>query len=308
MAKPADLSKTCGIRIGTTTLFHRHHSSGQFEADMPVYNRLYEMGFRSFQVQPGNKSDEWLRSVKQWAAGLDEETHLHTIDFLVNSGDASECPVSSDSAVVQRAKDVFQKHLAKAALCGSLSHFGPYSAGLLAGQYFWTKEHDDRCVEWFRWMNTVAEEAKVIVEVEPINRFETGVSTLGHMWMLLQAANAGKYLRMGPDTCHQGFGESSTTKAWSEHNDHFGLTGHLSDSSRSVIGAQQALTATGVFPYLAGGKCKVKTWNVEAFGKDVDPGIAAALGLRVLPKMSGVLVMQASILRIRKEFAACTPA
>lgn len=82
-------------------------------------------------------------------------------------------------------------------------------------------------------------------------------------------------------------------------------TGHLSDSGRAVIGDQQALTMTGVFPFLATGLCSVKTWNVEAFGNDVNPGIAAALGLRVLPKQKGIEVMRLSYSRIVNEFSRC---
>ncbi|TSC57115.1 MAG: hypothetical protein Greene041662_1064, partial [Candidatus Peregrinibacteria bacterium Greene0416_62] len=192
MAKTADLSATKGIRIGATMLFHQHRGKDDFAADEADYDTLYGIGFRAFEVQPSNKSASWLKGLKQWAAGREEETHIHTIDFLVNIGDKPACPVSANKDIVQRAKDVFQAHLAQAALCGALSHFGPYSAGLLAGHYFWTPDHDARCVDFLAWANGIAANANMLVEIETLNRFETGVSTLDHMQELFERANTGK--------------------------------------------------------------------------------------------------------------------
>lgn len=304
-AKPPDLSRTKGIRIGATMLFHPHSGNNDFAADEAVYNKVYEFGYRAVQVQPSGQDDNWLAGLKQWAEGRSEETHVHTIDFLVNVGNEPACPVSEDVAVRQRARENFEQHLTKAALCGSRSHFGPYTAGLLAGHYPWTPAHDVRCVEFLSWANGIAANASMTVEFEPLNRFETGVSTLDHMWRLFSEAKTGVFMTLGPDTFHQNEGESSTVAAWGRHNKHFGKTGHLSDNGRAVIGDQQALTMTGVFPFLTTGLCSVETWNVEAFGKDVDPGIAAALCLRVLPRHTGLEVMRLSFDRIVNEFSRC---
>ena len=303
MAKPADLSKTKGNRIGATMLFHTHSGEDDFGADADIYNRVYGIGFRAVQVQPNSQSDNWLTGLKQWANERTEDVNVHSIDFFVNVGVTPTCPVSDDPERRSRARDEFQKQLSKARVCGALSHFGPLTSGLLAGHYFWEPKHDDRAVEFLSWARGIAANANMPVELEPLNRFEAGVSTLAHMQALIARANAGGFLRLGPDTFHQHVGESHTVDAWKAHNGNFGLTGHLSDDGRAIIGDEQAISQTGVIPYLASGKCSIKTWNIEAFGFDVNPGIAGALCLRRLPMQTGLEVMRKSFELVVTEFS-----
>lgn len=304
MAKLADLSRTKGVRIGATMLCHSHADSDDFAADAAVYQQMYDIGYRAVQVQSDTRGDNWLKGLQQWAAAQAEETWVYSIGFLVNTGDKPECPAGQHPSVC-RAKATFEKHVAKAQMCGARSLFGPYSAGLLAGYYSWTDAHDSKCVDWFKWLNGIAEAAKLVVEVEPINRFETGVNTIAHMARLLTDAQVGDYVKIGPDTCHQGFGEGNTVQTWKAFRSMFGRSGHLSDFGRAVIGAEQAVTGLGIIPYLASGQSGIECWNVEAFGSDVNPGIAQALGLRVLPKHKGLEVMRLSYERLVAEFAKC---
>lgn len=304
MSRPADLSRTRDIRIGATTLFHQHGEN--FEQDRPVYDELYGIGYRAFQVPCAGLSEDWLKSFKQWADAQQEETYVHTIGFFVNVGPNPECPVSDDPSRVNRAKDTLQKHLAKAAMCESRSHFGPYPSGLLAGYYAWTDAHTERCISFLQWADGIVKAAGIPLELEPLNRFEAGVSKLSELSGLLTASGVGSHMVMGIDTFHQSMGEPDTVEAWKQHDDRLGLLAHLSDSERLVIGDQQALTTTGVFPYLASGKCSVKTWSVEAFGSDTHPDIAGALCVRRLPSINGVEVYRRSFNRIVAEFAKCS--
>jgi hypothetical protein len=304
MANPANLDQTRGNRIGATMLFHNHSGTDDFAADAAVYQQMYDFGYRAVQVRSDVQSDNWLTGLRQWAASLTEETWVYSIGFLVNAGDKPECPVGVHGNVC-RAKEAFQKHVAKAQACGARSLFGPYSAGLLAGHYPWTPEHDEKCVNWFKWLNDIAEAAKLVVEAEPINRFETGVNTVAHMARLLTEAQVGEFVKIGPDTCHQGFGEGSTVQTWRTFRQLFGRSGHLSDFGRSVIGAEQAITGLGIIPYLATGKSGIECWNVEAVGSDVDPGISTALGIRIPLRHKGIEVMKLSFDRIVTEFAKC---
>jgi len=304
MSVPANLEQTKGNRIGTTTLFHVHHTN--FGEDQGVYDELYQIGFRAFQVPCADRSDDWLRSFKQWGADQQEQVHLHTIGFFVNTGPSPECPVSDDPDRVKRAKDTLQKHLAKAAICESRSHFGPYPSGLLAGHYPWTQAHDERCVRFLEWAEKTAAKAGMMIEMEALNRFEAGVSSLFELSGLFEMAGLMPHIKMGPDTFHQSMGEKDTVAAWLEYDNLFGKLGHLSDSGRQIIGDEQALTKTGIFRYLASGECSIKTWSIEAFGSDTDPGIAGALGVRRLPRITGVEVMRRSFNRVVAEFAKCS--
>lgn len=304
MAKPADLAATKGIRIGATMLFHSFSGKDDFAADEAIFDEVYKIGYRAVQVAADGQSDNWLAGLKRWAASQAEEVFVYAIGFLVNVGDQPACPVG-DIDRVSRAKTTFEQHVAKAMACGARALFGPYSAGLLAGHYQWTDTHDAKCIDWLKWVNGVGEATKLVIEVEPLNRFETGVNTVAHMSRLLTDAGVGEFVKIGPDTCHQGFGEGNTVQTWRAFRTFFGRTGHLSDSGRSVIGAEQAITGLGIIPYLAGGNSGPECWNVEAFGSDVDPGIAQALGLRVLPKHTGLEVMRLSYQRLVAEFAKC---
>jgi sugar phosphate isomerase/epimerase len=296
--------KTGGYRVGAVML--GKDLSPNFPDDLPRYELLYKAGYAAFQVFLLGCSDEYLQGLNAWAASKGpEEVEISGLLAFLNYDDTGTCPLSPNYQKRERAWQQVRDTFRKAILVGATGIHGPMYQGLFGVDL---NGHPRRNQVTYRknfleFLSRIAEQYKLPVGLEVLNMHEfapPGPTTLERGWELIEDARKSQYMKLLFDTCHQGQGEQSTSRAWHLFANMVGCI-HFSDYGRTLLGQEQALTPV-IFRYLLDAKLKT-TIYVESVGADCNPLIQKALHVNTLPTLTGDEVLLENMKFIERKFA-----
>jgi D-psicose/D-tagatose/L-ribulose 3-epimerase len=199
------------------------------DAMMPVLEKLKAMGYDGVEIPIFNLDLDYTA----WGKRLD---NLGLQRTAVSVRTVDDNPISPDASVRQKGVDANKRMLDCCAAAGVQTVVGPYHSAL--GHFTGLSRTKDEWTWGIESMRATAEHAgkvKVMLGVEPLNRFE--------VYFLNAQADAAEfcrqvnhpYCRMMYDTFHSNIEEKSVTKAFNDIKDMLCHI-HISENDRSTPG------------------------------------------------------------------------
>jgi D-psicose/D-tagatose/L-ribulose 3-epimerase len=252
------------MKIGMNLLLWTGHVT---DADFPTIAKLKAAGFDGVELPLFDGTADHYRKVR---AELDKQGLACSTVTIMNP-DAN--PISPDAAIRQKAVERLKWAVEMNQILGSVALCGPFHSplGVFSGTGP-TADEKGRAADVLRKGAEFAEQAKLTLAIEYLNRFECYfLTTAADAKELVQAVNH-PYFRCMYDTFHAHIEEKSQASAITTVKDVFAHV-HISENDRGTPGTGQvrwdeafaALKKTGYDGWLV----------IEAFGRAL-PDLAAA--------------------------------
>lgn len=247
---------------------------------------LKSIGFVCAQIFMAAYKSKQLKAIRKAADDLEMELHgLHAYF------ESDACPISDDATKRDAAFESIKVAVENATIIGDSGFSGPLFGSLMRNKPLAlpTDNEQSRCIEFIAKVDGhVRNETghpPMPVGWEALNRFEWNFPTsMDEAQLLFEKAGCpdGTGALHLADTCHTNW-SGRTENVWPRYDGSVAAY-HLSDFTRGLPETRAISQADiDTLAIMEEGRMVF----IEAVGNDADPGIAAALGIRQLPHMSG---------------------